>query len=290
VTSRRKVVHHDGPCACGACRSAWIRRAWAEGKFARRRAPAGGVRGDVWTDAQRERLQQLAGHIDARAIATVLSREFPETPRTRHGVHLQAHKMGLSLWQPGRSLEEVGALFGLHAKHVRQWWVGTGLLEASVYEKDRTGGVLYRVSDQALSTFVKTHTWAYVAARMRAGDPLAALARVYCARPVWLDVDQLARIIGCRRSAVTEAIRSSGIPHKRRLGYRRGLDLLVHVDQVEVLRAAVGAVTREQTREWRELKRAQRGHVAQLPEPVLRFEWTGERHVAVRVPGAGEAA
>lgn len=167
---------------CGVCIRCRRVRAWAEGKYASRRNRR---REDHWPPEQDERLRELAGTMDRRDIAQVLSREFPTLPRSAQAVAVYASRNGISLWPPGRSLWEIGRILGVTPTRVEAW-IDLGWLVAMPYTA-RAGRAFskWRVQDAAIEAFIRAHPEHYRAARVTGNSSLAMLARLYArtARP-----------------------------------------------------------------------------------------------------------
>jgi hypothetical protein len=136
-----------------------------------------------WPADQDARLRALAGHASRHTIATILTAEFPDFPRTVDAVSAYANGHGISLWAPGRSLSEVGVLLGVSIWKVRTW-IELDMLETFAYHAvDRVKGLsCRRVTDDALRDFIRHHAEHFRHDRIQGTSELARLARAY-ARP-----------------------------------------------------------------------------------------------------------
>ena len=136
-----------------------------------------------WPADQDARLRALAGQESRRAIAAILSAEFPKFPRTVDSVSAYAAGHGISLWAPGRSLSEVAVLLGVSIWKVRTW-LELGMLTAFRYrDVDHIRGLsCRRVSDDALAAFIRRYAEHFRYDRIQGTSEMAQLARTY-ARP-----------------------------------------------------------------------------------------------------------
>jgi helix-turn-helix protein len=223
---RKKSKYLTVRCAdrkCGACIRCIRARSWAEGKYA---SKAKSVRPDHWPAEQTARLRELAGRLDRRAIAAQLTQEFPDFPRTRHAVAMHAWRNDISLWMPGRSLDELVPLFGLRDRAAPNWWVAEGLLDHTIYAREVDGRRLWRVTDDALKQFMRAHPWAYDATRIQ--DASLARFGLECQRgDPYLTPADLAEYLDVPSSFVNDWLRRGLVPHRQRFGLRRGHDILI---------------------------------------------------------------
>lgn len=174
---RKRSAFFDRKCrnrTCGTCIRCRRVRSWAEGKYAGKRRSR---RPDSWTVEQQARLETLAGTMDRRLVAEVLSREFPDLPRSVRAVAVQASRTGVSLWPPGHSIFEIANLLGVAGSRV-QTWVELGWLRTFQYES-RAGNTPthVRVRTDALEAFIRGHAEHFDAARVQGSSVLATLAR-----------------------------------------------------------------------------------------------------------------
>jgi hypothetical protein len=167
-----------------------------------------------WTEAEKRRLRQLAGTTTPEAIARTLTAEFV-VPRTVDAVKRRAELLGISLYQEGIPLRDLGGVFGTSQAQIKRRWIGEGLLCVRCTAPGRRGNKW--LFDQAeVERFIREHPWAYDAEHMRDGHPLTRLARVVQRAEPWVTLDVAARYIGLSPGYLTIWARRGLLPYRRR--------------------------------------------------------------------------
>lgn len=169
---------------------------------------------EEWTRNEERRLRQLAGTLQVREIARILTREFA-VPRTKAAVNTRAKLLGLSLWWEGYSQNEVSAIFGVCTTTVAHWR-SDGLLSAEPWEVGRGSRGQWHFSDESLIAFIDGCTWAYDLYTMAAGRWRRRAEVAQRADP-YLTVYQLAAAWHVNPETVQRWGREGRIPTKRRL-------------------------------------------------------------------------
>lgn len=164
-----------------AQRSAWMKRAWADGRFANRRK---GMPRRHWTPEQNRVFTALAGTMPIDEIADELERRF-YIRRSTASLRIQAKRLGISLWQAGLSLREMERVFGVNHKHIRRFWVDPGHLPARRWDgRGPYDGWWFEQRD--VERFVRECNWLFDIDRMQAGHPLRRAAELARRADPWL--------------------------------------------------------------------------------------------------------
>jgi hypothetical protein len=181
--------------------------------FRKARKPRVNTTQEEWSAGEEVRLRQLAGKLQVRDIADVLTGEFG-VPRTRAAVSVRARILNISLWWDGYSQNQVAAAFGVWFKTVEHWR-DDGLLKAEAWRvgRGRFGQWHFREADVA--AFIDHCTWAYGVERMPAG-PLRSRAEVAHRAEPWLTVEQLVDLWHVNARTIRLWVAQGRIPHKRR--------------------------------------------------------------------------
>ncbi len=168
---------------------------------------------EEWTPGEELRLRELAGTVQVREIARILSREF-HVPRTSCAVSVRAAILGLSLWWDGYSQNQVAEIFSVWFATVARWR-REGLLAGEHWEVGRGSHGQWHFSDEAISAFIDGCTWAYDSETMAPGRWRSRAEVAHRADP-WLTARDVAAIWHVHPATVMTWIREGRIPHRRR--------------------------------------------------------------------------
>lgn len=179
-----------------------------------RRRVAANTSSEPWSPAEERRLRDLAGTVQVRQIARILTDEFG-VPRTKAAVNTRAKLLGVSLWWDGYSQNQVAALFGVTFTTVGRWRTD-GLLRCEAWEVGRGPRGQWRVAEQDLIAFISSHTWAYGVEPMQPG-PLRSRAELAHRRDPWLTCERAAQLMGVSRELLSYYCKRGMVPHRRRV-------------------------------------------------------------------------
>lgn len=167
-----------------------------------------------WSPAEELRLRELAGKVQVRELARMLSDEFG-VPRTKAAVSIRGRMLDISLWWGGGySQMEVARIFGVWFRTVERWR-DEGLLQGEAWEVGRGRFGQWHITEAALAEFVDQCTWAYALETMPAG-PWRTRALVAHRADPWLTIDQLAELWRANVRTVRAWAIQGRLPHRRR--------------------------------------------------------------------------
>lgn len=228
-------------------RSAQMKAAWAEGRFANRR-PRRKIR-NHWTPEQNRALTELAGTRPVPEIIAEMERRF-YIRRTEPSVRIQAKRLGISLWQGGYSLRELERIFGTAHHTITPKWIEAGHISGYRWAaRGPNPGWWFEATE--VERFVRECGWLYHLDKMQPGHRLTRLAQISQKADPWIvGTDAVAGVLGLATVQVHKWLRRGLIPHKRR-PWGGGSSLLVvrgrDVPAIrEAIRAAQQAARREQ--------------------------------------------
>jgi hypothetical protein len=226
---------------CGECASCRMRARWAAGQM--RRAANTRKYKDAWDVEQDLRLRQLGTVVDRHKVAEVLTREFG-IARTAQAVSVRASRLGISLWPPGWSAWETGALFGITPATVEKRWIEPGLLPAEPCLR-RAGNRFsrWRIPEAAIEAFIRETPWAYELRLMRPGHRLTRLAELVNRADPWVDRRVLADYLGVKPNATYRYVRMGFVPNPQFCVGKGGAGALrVRAADLPAIREAVEAM------------------------------------------------
>lgn len=213
----------------------WMRRAWAEGRFANRRK---GMHPRHWTPEQNRALIALAGTRPVPEIAAELERRF-HLPRSEAGVRIQAKRLGISLWSAGYSMRDLSGLFGFDHRVIRRKWIDAGHLTGRRWQgRGPFDGWWFEAGE--VERFIRECGWLVDLGRMPKGHSLTRLAEtVQKAEPWIVGQDEIGRVLGMATVQVKKWTARGLIPFKRRPCAGSGGTICIRGRDVPTIRAAI---------------------------------------------------
>lgn len=181
----------------------------------RRRRQRANVSSEPWLPAEELRLRELAGAVEVRDIARILTLEF-HVPRTKHAVKAHARVLDLSLWWDGYSQNQVAELFGVGPPVVCRWRQ-EGLLQGEAWGRRGRGRFgQWRFTQVDIASFITSYPWAYDLEYMVAGAFRSRAEVAHRADP-WLRLPDAARLVGLHPDTFRHKLRQGLIPYQRRV-------------------------------------------------------------------------